>query len=203
MASDKSDFEGMLASVDARIAALLRVRESLVAAAAVGALGQVGDFDPGAPPSGATAAPAGATPAASSGPVELPTGVFRGKGLADSLRLYMSLAKRKQTFKEIKAALMEGGLATTSEFFEQTLNATLHRMKKSGELLQFKDGWDLAESYPPGFRQRLEDTKDEPKKKRRAKKKKSVKAEKPLQKAKGKKTDKAQAATGEPVLRAV
>jgi len=205
MASEKSEFDGLLATVDAKIAALLRLRESLIAAASLGALGQVGEIDPSTlPPSGSAAS--AAAPAPSSGsPIELPTGVFRGKGLADALRLYMSLAKRKQTFKEIKSALIEGGLATTSAFFEQTLSSTLHRMRKSGEVLQFKDGWDLAESYPPGFRQRLEESREEdvPRRKRKGKKN-TVRADKPTEKAtKPTKPDKRQTAQGEPALRAV
>jgi hypothetical protein len=188
MASDKTDFDGMLANIDARITALMRVRESLVAAAAVGALGQVGDFDPGAPPTGAGQPPSAASQP-SAGPVELPTGVFRGKGLADAVRLYLSIAKRKQSFKDIKAALMEGGVATTSMFFDQTLNGTLHRLRRNGELLQFPEGWDLADSYPESFRQRLAQS-SEPKKKRRAKKKAGSR----------KKTSDN---TAEPVLRAV
>jgi hypothetical protein len=32
----------------------------------------------------------------------------------------MSMAKRKQTTQEIKTALMEGGLATTSELLEES-----------------------------------------------------------------------------------
>jgi hypothetical protein len=205
MASEKSEFDGLLAAVDAKIAALVRLRESLIAAASLGALGQVGDIDPGTVPPGGAAASTG-QPAAPGGPIDLPTGVFRGKGLADAIRLYMSLAKRKQTFKEIKAALVEGGLATTSEFFEQTLNSTLHRMRKSGEVLQFKDGWDLAESYPPGFRQRLEESReDTPKRKRKTTKSKTARADKATEKTtKPKKpADKPQTVQAESILRAV
>jgi hypothetical protein len=193
MASDKTEIEVMLANVDAKIAALVRVRESLVAAAAVGAFGQVGDFDPGTPPTGVAAQQTASTaPAQATGPIDLPTGVFRGKGLADAVRLYLSIAKRKQTFKDIKAALMDGGLATTSAFFDQTLNGTLHRLRKNGELLQFPDGWDLADSYPEGFRQRL--AQSEPKsKKRKAKKKAAATSRAP------KTADK----SAEPTLRAV
>jgi hypothetical protein len=176
----------------------MRVRESIVAAVALGAFGQVGDFDPGQPPTASGSGGGGASAPPAGSPVELPTGVFRGKGLADSVRLYLSLAKRKQTFKEIKAALMEGGLATTSAFFDQTLNATLHRMKKSGEVLQFKDGWDLAESYPDGFRQRHEASKDDaPRKKRKKKVSRSAKPQ-----GKGSKVPK-DVAHPEPALRAV
>jgi hypothetical protein len=160
MASEKPESDGFLASIDAKIAALQQFRESYLAVLAAGALGQPsGDLTAfAAPPAGSTAATNGQQPA--SGPIELPTGVFRNKGLADAIRLYLSLAKRKQTQKEIKDALIEGGLATTSEFFDQTLGGTLHRLRKGGELLQFKEGWDLAASYPESFRQRLAQTKE-------------------------------------------
>jgi hypothetical protein len=36
-------------------------------------------------------------------------------------------------------------------------------MKKNGELLRFKEGWDLAESYPESFRQRMAQTTETPK----------------------------------------
>lgn len=157
MASEKPESNGFLALIDAKIAALQQLRESLILAFSTGALGQAGDIDMGAftGTGGITISGTGnLSGGANKGPIELPTGVFRGKGLSDAIRMYLSMAKRKQTNQEIKSALFDGGLATTSDFFDQTLNSTLHRMRKSGELLQFKDGWDLAESYPESFRQR-------------------------------------------------
>jgi hypothetical protein len=183
MASEKPENGGFLAVIDAKIAALQQLRDSFIAAMSIGALG--GDIDVsqlgaiGAPQSSGAA---GSTP---KGPIDLPTGVFRGQGLSDAIRLYLGMAKRKQTIQEIKAALMEGGLATTSEFFDQTLSSTLYRMRKGGELLQFKDGWDLAASYPDSFRARMNDAKEPPpkssagKKKRRAKGKAATKKSPP------------------------
>lgn len=185
--------------LDAKIAALQQLRDSYVAALSVGALGQSGlDVSALAPPVGTITAPVGQT--ASSGPVELPTGVFRTKGLADAIRLYLSIAKRKQTAKEIAAALLEGGLASTASNFEQTLSATLYRLKAAGELLLFKEGWDLAESYPESYRQRLAQNQDgAPKRKRKGKRKKADTAKK--QDAKVKEVEKL-VEKSEPVLRA-
>lgn len=174
MASDKSEFEGLLAVIDAKIAALQRVKESILAAASLGALGATGgDLDPVTLTATGTVGAAPEQAGASRPPVDLPTGVFRGKGLADAIRLYLSIAKRKQTNKEIASALQDGGLATTApESFDNTLSATLYRLKNAGELLKFKDGWDLAESYPASFRQRLEEAKESsPKRKKKPKKK--------------------------------
>jgi hypothetical protein len=162
MTSEKPESSGFLALIDAKIAALQQLRESLILAFSTGALGQASDIDFSqlAPSGAGTPSGGGAPPAGSRGPIELPTGLFRGQGLSDAIRLYLEMAKRKQTNTEIKNALMEGGLATTSDFFDQTLSSTLHRMRKKGELLHFKDGWDLAVSYPDSFRQRMIDAKE-------------------------------------------
>lgn len=162
MPSEKPEPIGFLALIDAKIAALQQLKDSLMLAISTGALGpddiNVGEFTvTGSTGGGITGFAAGG---AVKGPVEMPTGVFRGQGLSDAIRLYLSMAKRKQTNQEIKNALFEGGLATTSEYFDQTLSSTLHRMRKTGELLQFKDGWDLAASYPDSFRQRMTDAND-------------------------------------------
>ena len=183
--ADKPDSGGFLAMIDAKIAALLQLRESFVAALSVGAFGAGGgDFDaaPFVAPGGAPSTPGGSAQNQNgkNSPVDLPTGVFRGQGLSDAVRLYLSMAKRKQSNRDIKAALMAGGLATTSDFFDQTLSSTLHRMRKTGELLQFPDGWDLAESYPESFRQRMSEAKEQPKKKAKKKvAKPAAKAAKP------------------------
>jgi hypothetical protein len=96
---------------------------------------------------------------------------------------------------------MDGGLATTSEFFDQTLVGTLHRLKKGGELLQFKDGWDLAASYHEGFRQRhAQNSEETPKRRRKAKAKKAAKQG---PKAKTSANDDAEKGASAPVLRAI
>jgi hypothetical protein len=178
MAVEKPEPSGFLALIDAKIAALQQLRESLITAISVGALGQFGDVEAAAISASQSGSGVAQPGEAAKGPIELPTGVFRGKGLADAIRQYLTIARRKRTQKEIESALIEGGLATTAERFDATLSATLHRMKKNGELLQFKDGWDLAESYPDSFKQRMAQTAEAPKrgKKKAAAKKKAAKA---------------------------
>ena len=153
MASDKTESDGFLAMIDAKIAALQALADSYRAAMLVGAIGQSSDGDGGTfvPPSGPTVSRS----VANAGPVELPTGAFRGTGIAAAVRMYLDAARRKQTFKQISEALREGGIVSTSSDFEKTLNTTLHRLKGAGELIQFPDGWDLANSYPESFKQRL------------------------------------------------
>lgn len=159
--ADKPEIDGFLSGIDAKIAALQQLRESYLAAASVGAVGQPAVTDVSGIPT-VMGAGAPATVVASNGPIELPTGVFRNLGLADAIRLYLSIAKRKQPIKEIATALREGGLASVASDFEQNVSGTLYRLKKTGELLQFKDGWDLAASYPENLRQRLAQAKDAP-----------------------------------------
>jgi hypothetical protein len=88
-------------------------------------------------------------------PVELPRGAFLGKSLPGAVKLYLSAMKKKQTVKEIANALKEGGVETTSDDFEGVITGCLHRMKSSGEVLRFSDGWALAEFYPENLRNRL------------------------------------------------
>lgn len=110
-------------------------------------------------------------------PVELPTNAFRGKGFRYAIKMYLGAAKRKQPFKELAAALKAGGLESTSSDFERTLNATLHQLKKSGTVIQFPEGWDLADAYPESFKQRLATKESKPRKTtRRSRKKNDVSA---------------------------
>jgi hypothetical protein len=165
--ANKPESDAFLAGIDAKIAALQQFRESYLKMRAAGVMGLPPDPSSFPAPPGGSNTHGSQQTSQTGGPVDLPTGIFRDKGLADALRLYLTIAKRKQTFKEIKAALMEGGLATTAEYFDQTLNGTMHRMRRKGELLQFKDGWDLADSYPPGMRQRLSEANEQPKRKKK------------------------------------
>jgi hypothetical protein len=88
-------------------------------------------------------------------PTELPRGAFLNKSLPAAVKLYLSSVVKKQTIKEIAAALREGGVESTSDNFEGVITGCLHRMKSNGELLQFKDGWALAERYPAHIRASL------------------------------------------------
>jgi hypothetical protein len=92
---------------------------------------------------------------ADSQPVELPRGAFIGKSLPAAVKLYLSAMKKNQPLKEIVAALRDGGVETTSDDFEGVITGCLNRMKNSGEVLRFSDGWALAEFYPENLRNRL------------------------------------------------
>jgi hypothetical protein len=100
---------------------------------------------------------AAATPGASVDrqPTELPRGAFLGKSLPAAVKLYLSAVMKKQTIKEIASALRDGGVESTSDNFESVITGCLNRMKGSGEVLRFKEGWALAEFYPEHLRRSL------------------------------------------------
>ena len=119
----------------------------------------------------------GTLPSRMGTPVELPTGALLGKSLPAAITLYLSAVKKKQTIREIATALKEGGVESTAANFEGPVNGALYRLKASGEVLRFKDGWALADFYPESLRNRIaKDT--EPKKRRKTKKAAKKTAEK-------------------------
>ena len=145
MAGDTADAPTFLASLDAKLKALQDLRTAWLAAQAVGALGPLGE---GAelptvvlPANGETGVPS-----------ELPKGAFLGKSLPQCITLHLSAVRKKQTMKEITAALRVGGVESTSPDFGNVVNAAIQRMKKNNEILRFKDGYGLASWYPPNFR---------------------------------------------------
>jgi hypothetical protein len=56
-------------------------------------------------------------------------------------------------------------------------------LKNTGEILKFKDGWDLAESYPESFRQRMAQNAEAVPKRRKKKSKQMAKFEKSVEAA--------------------
>jgi hypothetical protein len=139
------DWASILAELEAKKAALEQSIAGIRASMTLGVLGgAVGDV-----PAPAISSSLGS---ASSAPVELPAGAFLGKSLPASVKLYLSAARSKRTIKEIAQGLREGGIESTSPNFEGVVTGSLNRLKAAGEVLRFKDGWGLAEWYPPGFR---------------------------------------------------
>jgi hypothetical protein len=138
-----------LAAVEAKIAALQALAASWRAAIAVGALGPVSDVPLGAMSERDTQQP-----------IELPQGAFRGMSIPAAIKLFLSVAKKKQTIKQIADALKEGGMETTSPSLVGVVTGALNRLKGSDEVLRFKDGWDLAEHHSEHLRARLSKAKD-------------------------------------------
>lgn len=87
--------------------------------------------------------------------IELPIGAFRGMTITAAVKLYLQSVRRKQTVQEIADGLKAGGIESTAKDFGPSLRSILHNLKKSGDLLRFKDGWDLAEAHSTALRNRL------------------------------------------------
>ena len=158
MAQESIDYSAMLADARAKRAALDAFITSLENAQALGALGQAGSVASG----GVSGGPA----------VELPMGALRGKSVTNAIKLYLSACRKNQTTREIAAGLKDGGVHSTSDHFETIVNNSLRSLKKAGVVLQFKDGWGLAELYPAAIRARILQQGNEPKKASKKKPKK-------------------------------
>lgn len=160
MASEKTVDVTQLAVWKAKHAALGRLIESYEEAERIGALG--GLFDPTDMSNGFVGGSiaAGAAVFAGAGtvatmPTELPVGAFLNMSIPEAIRLYLSAVKRKQTAREIAAALKDGGMESTAANWETTVTGALHRLKTTGHVLRFKDGWGLADFYPDSLRARI------------------------------------------------
>jgi hypothetical protein len=153
MAQETFDYSAMLADAKAKRAALDAFIASLENAQALGALGQpgTGNLTPGGFPSSRT-------------PVELPVGALRNKSVSNAIKLYLAACVKKQTAREISEGLKEGGVVSTSKNFDIIVYNTLRLLKKAGVVLQFKDGWGLAEHVPEAIRSRMAQQENESKK---------------------------------------
>jgi hypothetical protein len=138
---------------------------------AIGPLGQAGT------PSGTTGGSGSVHHAA----VELPVGALRNKSVSNAIKLYLAACVKKQTAREISDALKSGGVVSTSKNFDVIVSNTLRILKKAGVVLQYADGWGLAEHVPEAIRSRMAQQQNESKKstgktKRKARKQPANKA---------------------------
>jgi hypothetical protein len=143
MANEKQN--PLFAYVEARISAWQAVLASLKAALSLDPAGNTGE---GIDLSLVTA---GAGNGEIGPPVDLPDGAFFGKSVPACVKLYLSAARKKKTSKEITAALKDGGVESTGDFYNVVTTA-LARLRAAGEVLKFKDGWGLSEWYPANMR---------------------------------------------------
>ena len=153
VASEKLDFAAVLAVLEAKRAALDTLIGSFRAAMSIGALGQFGDIDMSVVGVGGPGQSMASMKV--SGPIDLPQGALLGMSIPAAIKLYLSAARRKQTTREITMALKENGVESTSQNFENTVTTALHRLKSTGDVLKFNDGWALAEFYPENLRSRI------------------------------------------------
>jgi hypothetical protein len=134
------DYASILADLEAKKAALEATIASIHGAIAVGSLGQPGDGN-GYTPSGLPTSLNGG---------EVPAGAFFGKSILDATKLYLEIVKKKQTSKEIAAALLKGGMESTSKNFPSIVHSILDRARKGANPAFVKLGtqWGLASWYP-------------------------------------------------------
>jgi hypothetical protein len=86
---------------------------------------------------------------------EVPHGAFLGKSIPEAAKLYLTIAKRKQTSREIAEGLKKGGIESKSKSFNAQVHTILDRARKSGSGVFVKlDGgyWGLGEWYPAALR---------------------------------------------------
>jgi hypothetical protein len=173
MAQKEFDFNEFIENLEAKKKALETLIISAKAAHELGALGPLrfprvsGDKAPVAEPLPITE------------PIDLPRGALLGKSLPDAIRLYLSAVKKKQSNKEIVTALKDAGVESTSANFEGVVAGALKRLKDSGVLLRFEDGWGLAELYPESLRSRLSQNGKPANKRKPAKRAKAKKSPSP------------------------
>lgn len=89
--------------------------------------------------------------------------------IAEAIKLYLQSVRRKQTVQEIADGLRAGGLESSAKDFGPTLRSILHNLKKKGDLLRFKDGWDLADAHSASLRNRLAKETAQPKRAKKSK----------------------------------
>jgi hypothetical protein len=161
MALENINYAAMLADMKAKRAALDSSISALETALASGALGQPSDPSFVAENGGASG---------SIGPMDLPSGALLGKSVPVAIKLYLEATKRKQSPQEIATAIRELGVESTSSNFNTIVATTLKRLRISGDVLRFKDGWGLSGWAPPSLRNSLESSRTEKaaKKKRKA-----------------------------------
>jgi hypothetical protein len=163
MTPERIDYIAILNDMKAKRAVLEASIAALEAALASGTLGQ------GVEGLGSSGS-AGSVPTSQGMPMDLPKGAFLGKNMTDSVLLYLSAVRQRKTVKDIAAALLEGGIVSTSDNFAGVVQAKMQQLNGRGQVLKFADGWGLAEWYPAGFRASA-DKAAKPKKKANAKSK--------------------------------
>jgi hypothetical protein len=168
--STQIDYAAMLADLEAKKASIDTIIASVRAAMALGALGGATE--------GSGLNPSMGPPLPNGGKVDIPSNMFTNMSIPDAAKLYLSMVNRKQTSKEIAAALQEGGMHTTAKDFLVTVNSGLFRAKaKSGEIVRVQDAWGLAAWYK-GLRAGAQE-KPEKKKAKTKKTRKARRTEKP------------------------
>lgn len=83
---------------------------------------------------------------------DLPKGALLNKSIPEAIKLFLKSVAAKRTTREITEALEAHGVESLSSNFSGIVFTALKRLKQSKEVLQFEDGWGLAEFYPAHIR---------------------------------------------------
>ena len=83
---------------------------------------------------------------------DLPKGALLNKSIPEAIKLYLKSVAAKRTTREIAEALQAHGVESLSANFFGIVFTALKRLKQSREVLQFEEGWGLAEFYPAHIR---------------------------------------------------
>lgn len=137
--STNVDYQAMLADMEAKREALSASISNLRTFLGLPAQGEGGPTSPIQGPNVAKAA-------------DLPKGALLNKSIPEAIKLYLRSVAAKRTTREITQALQDCGVESLSSNFFGIVFTALKRLKQSKEVLQFEDGWGLAEFYPAHIR---------------------------------------------------
>ncbi len=178
------DYQAMLADMEARRDALNRSIDDLRLGLG---LGPGGDNAPRPSQSGSSSQAVAS---------DLPKGALLNKSIPDAIKLYLKSVAAKRTSREITDALQAHGVVSLASNFSSVVFTALKRLQQSKEVLQFEDGWGLAEFYPAHIRAAMTD--GPPSKVAAKKKKAKAKAKAKAQASKPTPEKKADAPKSEP-----
>jgi|SRR5687767_7628819 len=85
---------------------------------------------------------------------EIPRNAFYGMTVPEAVVSYLSVTKRKQTAREIFAALRAGGLHTNSKNLYSGVYTALVRLERAGQVGKFGREWGLSAWFPGAGRKK-------------------------------------------------
>lgn len=139
MSEEKIDYEAVLAD-------LIRKRDALNAA--IAAIEQMTGH-----PDSANVTKSGGK---KSEPTEVRSDTFFGMKFPEAAKVYLAIAKKPQSVKEIADALERGGITHQSSNFVNTMYTTLKREDdRGGDIIKVGKSWGLAAWYPGRVRKKV------------------------------------------------
>lgn len=128
--------DAFLAAIDSRLAALQRLRDSYLAARAVGAIGPHGEAS-WLPALGAVPP---ATPSEAPEPAPAPSR-RRSASIVGAAEAYLAASPVPRKAREVAEGLRAQGLASSSSNLTSTITSALHRLERRGRVVRRPEGW--------------------------------------------------------------